>query len=163
MRNDSAYKDATARNDSRRQVNLTDPPAARPWLHVSGLVPHIGEDDQAAQQDAPPLALRVVDVIDLEAGRAAFSGAVNPCVEEASEPGPHDQRMIPDSVVQRQDVRRLARFSQKGDAPDAVVVEQPPALRLREDIEAGVAGRVLETRRHVGAEPSKVESGRSRA
>ena len=85
----SAYEDATARDNPRRQPDLADPCAAR-----------------------------------REARRR---------IEEASSPGPHDQRVVPDGIVQRGDVRRVVRSVQEGDAADAVVVEQPPALRLRQD------------------------------
>jgi hypothetical protein len=66
MRSDSAYEDATACNDSRREVDLTDPPAARPSpkadsrQRCNGLSSHTGAD-RLACSGAPVLA-RVTEV-----------------------------------------------------------------------------------------------------
>jgi hypothetical protein len=53
-------------------------------LRSTGFVSALGPGDGAAQHYAPPLALGIIDVIDLQAGRAASGGAAGCHVPEAA-------------------------------------------------------------------------------
>ena len=98
-------EDPPAGDGTGLQAHLADCQSACPWLDCSGLVPGSGEHGRAPQQDAPSLMLRVVDVVDLEAGRAAVRGPARGRVEKAALPGVQDQPVIADGVVQRMDMR----------------------------------------------------------